>query len=487
MKTTERTQSVPFLAQEYEAADLGHLGRTKALCRLAEAMSRAPGKSIPAATREEKAVGVSGYRFLEHPAVEYGAVMEPHTIQTCERAAAVGQVYVAHDTTDFAYSGEREGLGWLHGTSKKGFLAHLSLAVAADGTRRPLGLLAMNCWARTEPPRKKPKGRKLSGSAYAKLDDKESLRWGQGVHQTTEMLGPTVYAVHVMDREADIYWLMAEMTERGEHFIVRLSRDRAVGAEVVVGVDDRMSEVLEAAPVIAERQVPLSRRKGHPAPASQRVHGPRQERMAKLQVSAMPVMLMRPRYLDASYPKWLAVNVVHVAEVDAPEGVDPVEWTLLTTESIERTEDVLAVVDGYRARWLIEEFNKAIKTGCGAEKLQMESFQTLTNAIAAMVPIAWQLLLLRNLSRTEPATPATQVLTPTQLDVLRAFVPAARLDERPTVRQALLAVADLGGHLKHNGDPGWQVLGRGFERLVALTQGWAAALAAATKKNSAQS
>ena len=45
----------------------------------------------------------------------------------------------------------------------------------------------------------------------------------------------------------------------------------------------------------------------------------------------------------------------------------------------------------------------------------------------------------------------------------------------PTVEQALLAVAALGGHLKRNGPPGWKVLLRGMTRLLDYEAGWRAA------------
>jgi hypothetical protein len=47
-----------------------------------------------------------------------------------------------------------------------------------------------------------------------------------------------------------------------------------------------------------------------------------------------------------------------------------------------------------------------------------------------------------------------------------------RLPRRPTVREALLAVAALGGHIKNNGAPGWLVLYRGFRDLTLLEIGW---------------
>src|SRR5688572_17642350 len=67
-------------------------------------------------------------------------------------------------------------------------------------------------------------------------------------------------------------------------------------------------------------------------------------------------------------------------------------------------------------------------------------------------PIAWNLLRLRVLSRQEQ--PASKVLNHTQLKVLRASS-KKELPAHLSVRDAMLAIAKLGGHLKRNGDPGW--------------------------------
>jgi hypothetical protein len=62
--------------------------------------------------------------------------------------------------------------------------------------------------------------------------------------------------------------------------------------------------------------------------------------------------------------------------------------------------------------------------------------------------------------------------------VLRIFT-RIKLPAAPTARDVLQAVAALGGHLKHNGEPGWLTLGRGYEKLRTLTQGWGAKQAVA--------
>jgi hypothetical protein len=48
----------------------------------------------------------------------------------------------------------------------------------------------------------------------------------------------------------------------------------------------------------------------------------------------------------------------------------------------------------------------------------------------------------------------------------------------PSNHEVYMALAALGGHLRSNGPPGWIVLGRAYEKLLILEQGWVAAVAA---------
>ena len=174
-------------------------------------------------------------------------------------------------------------------------------------------------------------------------------------------------------------------------------------------------------------------------------------------------------------PETVRLNVVRVHTKSAGQGVDPVEWRLVTSEPIDTAEDVAAIVDGYRARWLIEEYFRALKQGCAYERRQLESKHALLNALAVFTPIAWQLLALRQLSRDRAQLPADAILSPLKLTLLQRH-PDVRLRPNATIRDAMLAVAALGGHIKNNGEPGWQVLGRGYEDLLLLERGAALAL-----------
>jgi hypothetical protein len=263
--------------------------------------------------------------------------------------------------------------------------------------------------------------------------------------------------------------------------VIRLCRDKRV--------EDSEHLLFETADLRGQhrvnREVPLSRRRPNPSSTMRKRHPPRSEREAQLEISTATLRVLRPRrsrYKD--FPPHLELNVVTVQEVNAPPGEEPVCWRLVTTQPIDTAADVEAIVDAYRARWRIEEFFKALKTGCDFEKRQLESIRTLLNALAIFSVIAWRLLLLRSIARAAPESPASRVLTTEQLSLLRGIaemrdpsLPIIEMPRHPKATDALAAVARLGGHLKSNGPPGWIVLGRGFDTLLLLTLGFRTARA----------
>lgn len=468
-------KAVPSVAGEFAQVKLGDGRLQRRVAQVVERLCRAPDLGFPRALKTEKETE-GFYRLLSNPRVRYDRLVESHARETLGRMAADATVRVIHDTTELAFGGDpasREGLGRLRSKGEQGFFAHVAFAVDGTPSAKPLGTVGVICWARTAPHRG---NRKLSGGELAKLAGKESSRWSELVDQVEDLVSGKSSAIHLMDREGDSFPLFCNLKKRGARFVVRMARDRTVESE-----DERMplSEAVIALPKYLEREVPLSRRAAKPMPRS--AHGQRQARIAKLSVSAGRIALQKPRYCDDDLPDELHVNVVYVQEVDAPKDEEPVAWVLVTTEKIETSEQVAAVVDHYRARWLIEEFFKALKTGCAVEKRQLESFGALTNALALFLPIAWQMLLLRTVSRLDPNAPASHVLTATQIAVLRHYQPQKMPARDATAKDALYAVAGLGGHLKNNGAPGWRTLAHGMQELLLLSSAWDAAIAFAGK------
>lgn len=445
-------------------AALGDRRLEERLVRIGEQCRAAPDQSFPGIAPEAPDL-TALYRFLRSKRVTLRAILEPHFRSTAARCAEAGKVIVIHDTTECEFSGEkRRDLGPLRGNDQ-GFLLHPALAVAHDGTRRPLGLLAIHTWKREELGRnRRSDGSRKNGNDYHRETDKESARWWKGVDEAENWLGG-VEAIHVMDREGDAYHIIRDALDNRARFVIRMARDR-----VLLDEDDerlgKTSDVLTCCEDVFSIEVAISRRPHNSAPRAEQA---REARTARLAVTGTKACLARPNY-DRTSAKSLEVNIVCVREVDPAESVEPVAWVLITTEAIDTAADLRAVVEIYRARWMIEEFFKALKTGCAFEKRQLESYETLTTALGIFLPIAWQLLLLRHEARTASEQPAERVLSPALLQVLRARLPKL-VPVEPTTADALRAVAYLGGHFIKR-PPGWQVLGRGLEKLLALETGW---------------
>src|SRR4051812_11866185 len=121
---------------------------------------------------------------------------------------------------------------------------------------------------------------------------------------------------------------------------------------------------MDNAPIITTRQLELPR-----TPK-------REARTATLEIRAQTVLLKAPYRQHTSLPN-VEVRVVSVREIDAPEGVEPVDWLLVTSLPIDTVAQVLLVVDTYTGRWPIEVYFRVYKSGCRVEEVQLETAERL--------------------------------------------------------------------------------------------------------------
>lgn len=444
---------------ETQGVELGDARLERRFEQLTEMMARAPDQSFPQASGDSDAALEATYRFFNNESVSHEALLASHYASTSKRMQSEDEVLIVHDTTEFRFEGDREGLGRLQ-QDMQGFMGHFALAVSADGRRRAFGVIGFLPVVRPWEP--------IAAHWRTRYRDasKESRRWGNLVSEVVDRTDGGPALIHVMDREADSFELLRGLVQRQQRLIIRVRAEQRWTVDA-----GRVGNATEGLDVRAEREIAVSARKAqYTKGASKSSPRPaRTQRIAKLKVRACTVQLKPP---DRSKEPPVTMNLVHVTEVDVPAGQDPVDWKLYTTDAIETVEQILLVVDRYRSRWVIEEYFKALKTGCAYEKRQLGSRRALLNALAMFVPIAWTLLVLRQECRSESTVPTA--LTHLQLHVLRAVL-RKPLPSNPTARDVLLAIAALGGHIKSNGDPGWQVLGRGLERLLAYEVGWSAA------------
>jgi hypothetical protein len=466
------------LVGEFVGAELPDKRLLTRLLKVVGGLAADPAASFPKAAGSDGATEGT-YRLLSNDRVDLDGILSGHRRETVARCREAKTVLVVHDTTEMEFRGEsRSGLGRLR-EGKQGFLAHVALAVADDAHRTPLGVLGVKTVFRDEPAVRRR--RRPSAWDYSKMAHKESARWNELAAASGEELRD-VSTVHVMDREADSYALLSQMVARRQRFVVRLGKDRIVGLEAEeLGIDGelfepmKLREAVEYASLVLQRDVAVSRRRKQTAPIANKMHPPREGRAAKLGIHAITATLRRPQFLPKTHPEMLTLNLVRVRELDVSAGEQPIEWLLATTESIDDAKAVAHVVDQYRSRWIIEEYFKALKTGCAYEKRQLEERGPLLNALAIFIPIAWQLLVLRSHSRRDPDAPPSVALTPLEVRVLRHFS-ARKLPAKPTLRDVAWSIAAMGGHLKNNGEPGWMTLAAGLERLRNYVAGWQAAL-----------
>ena len=167
----------------------------------------------------------------------------------------------------------------------------------------------------------------------------------------------------------------------------------------------------------------------------------------------------------------LDVRVVRAWEKEPPEGAKAVQWLLLTTEPVETGAEVLRIIDWYGLRWWCEDFHKCLKSGCSVQRAQLDRADDIRRLLGILAPVSVRLLQLRQAARVTPDRPAEEVVEPLMLRVLCLYqkLPTTKM----TIREFFRRAAQLGGFLgrKCDGEPGWQTLWGGYEKLVGLTEG----------------
>ena len=468
------TSLLPLLVDATPVHDLEHasLGdprldqRHKLILRQ---MILAPSASIPETFQEDAQVQAY-YRFTGNSRFSHHDLLEPHFLGVAQRAEQLGHVHVIHDTTRLRFDVhddfEREHL-CRFGKNSQGFDWHCSLVCAPGSVRAPLGLIASQPFA---------KASKVEGDTHdfwAQRDgvlDNEQMRWMEGVERAEARLTQCARVTHVMDREGDCFELLYAMQVSGYGAIIRACYDRRVLPE-----DDahatKLFEALEQAPWLGERKILLSKR---PKSRATKQNPARRKRKAKVKVRATRVELERPSSVPSAGESNKSVScwAVEMLETKPPKGEAPARWVLLTTHELTNVEQAWEVVDGYQGRWLIEEYNKALKTGCQMRKSQQRSAEALLKTLALAAPVAWYLLVLRYLAEQNEPIEADQVMDSLELALLREMRPKLLERKRkPKVKDVMRALASLGGHLKHNGQPGWKTIERGRRKLADRVEG----------------
>jgi Transposase DNA-binding/Transposase Tn5 dimerisation domain len=440
---------------QFATAKLGARRRTQRLVTLGTPIAGDPSSSLPNQTTPWSDLKAAD-RWWDRPEATFEVLASPHGPLTIEPAQA-GRFLILDDTTeiDFGPTRPATGLGPVGRGAGRGFLIHSGLMVTPQD-QWILGWAGPILFHR--PPA--PKG---ETRAQRRARDRESAVWWQWIEQ----VGPppeNAQWIPVMDRGADAFEVPCRAQRIGADGISRVqSRHRRVRDEA--GTERVGSEVLAEAPVAGGSTLKRRARPQQPA------------RRAQIEVSWAAVTVLVPRppaaSLKALAPPPIAPWAIWARAVDPPSGLkEPIDWWLETALPVRTLEAAMEVISYYEKRWLIEEWHKALKTGCPVESRHLGTSEGLEALTGLLSVVAVRLLQWKEVGRRDPKRAATAWIPAHYVEMVRRARGRVRPEEW-TVRDFFRGVAGWGGFLgrKGDGEPGWVTIWRGWEVLHGMLQG----------------
>lgn len=444
-----------WATEQWGECRLGHPQRTQRVVRMGQAMADTPSGSIP--QQMQSAAATKGaYRLLNAPDVTLAALSQPHWERT-RQTSDYPTVLQVQDTTDLDYTRQKHirDLGSIGNQYGRGLLLHSVLSVApTDGT--VLGLAHQHVLLRQP----KVKGQPWPRSAEGRV-------WETAV-QALGAPPPAVRWVHVGDRLADNFGFLSTCDPAAQvHCLVRLMYNRQLAGSNASPqpppgslVPDHLLDYARQWPAAgAAILVDVAARQNQP------------KRTATVCLSWGAVRVAPPARGPLRQHAPIEAWVVRAWEPNPPKGVEALEWLLLTSVPVTSWADAQERVGWYARRWLVEDYHKALKTGCRLEHSQLDCRADIERLIGLVGPVAVRLLQLRQRAQQAPDRPAFEAV-----DRLAVVILAKHLKLDPsdlTLDRFWRGVAQLGGYLGRgkDGPPGWQSVWRGWSQLRLLVDG----------------
>ena len=441
---------------EFGDAPLHDARYSKRLVNIGDRLATQPGGTLPQAFAEWAELK-GAYRFFADARNGFEQIQNPHRQRVRQQCCSPGEYLLIEDTSRLDFTGRNiEDMGHTD-LGGRGFLLHSTLAVRVESwslNQRPegvaVGLLDQRCWKRRQLHRHRDLTRRQTQDRQ-----RESERWASVLLEVSPPRGSDCHWTYIADREADFYEPMQRCFGAGVDFVIRAFHDRRLA-----GSAEHYLEKLAQAPVAGQMAVELRARAGCAA------------RTAVIEVRCLRVSLQGP-YRGGQRMDSLTVNALEVREISPPSGVEGLRWVLLSSLPCERWSEIQRIVGRYCARWWVEEYHKALKTGAGVEDSQMEKESRIESLVAVLAIVAVRLLNLKFLARAQPD----------QVVEVKLFGAAAiKLVEKRfgapeqghwTYRELLRAIARIGGFIgrRSDGEPGWQNIWRGWQRLMWMAEG----------------
>lgn len=454
MRTTTLQPARQWAQEEFGFAKLGDPRLSKRLVNVATNLAASPGGTLPHAFPEWAELKAA-YRFFDNRSVDFKKVLQPHLERTRLACREPGEYLIIEDSSDLDFSRHRktQDLGVIGDGQGRGFEVHSALAVRVEAwtlEQRPEGQLIGLFDQQCRRPRPAPEGE----SRREQLERPRKSSWWAEVFRGQRPPRECCW-IYIADRESDFYEPIQVCQQAGVDFVIRGFHDRRLAKDA-----GRLRVALAKAPVLGQSIVELRSRGGEAA------------RTAIVELRSVRVDLDGPWRPGGWQEPLPGVWVVEVREVHAPEGVEPLRWVLLTSLPCRTLAEGRRIVGRYTARWWVEEYHKALKSGAGVEDSQLERGGRLEGLIAVLAVVAVRLLNTKMLARSRPeGTEARESFGPKALAILEKKF--GRPKGGWNNQNVLVMTARLGGFLarKHDGMPGWQTIWRGWQRLMWMCEG----------------
>jgi hypothetical protein len=450
MKVLDNDQ---WVAENFSACDLGDKRRTNRLNKIAGNMLSKPEGSIPEQNVNWSDVKAA-YRFFDNENVTFENVAEKHWHQT--RQTKPGRYLLLGDTTDIDHFSHQAttGLGILGDGVGRGMQLHNCL-MFDSGEKQIVGAAGALIYYRKHQPKNETRTQRLARV-------RESDIWGNLADSVGAAPKGSQW-IHVWDRGGDNFEAMCHVKLTGNDLIVRASKLNRI-VHTSDGQEMQLSQAIKYARLLGTYELNLRSREGVAA------------RTAKIELSVVQVTYPLPKicskWVKQCGIKQLTMNVVVVREVDAGKGITPICWVLLTTLAVNTFNDAWQIVEDYENRWLIEEYHKVIKSACSIEIHALRTADRLEPLIGLISVIGTRVFQLKLIGRSQPEAKAATHVPISWLKCLALARPKLMLAGL-TVYEFFRELAKLGGFLgrKHDGEPGWQTIWRGFKKMQSLLDG----------------
>lgn len=458
--------------KEFGGAPLGDKRLSSRLVDCAGAKAKKPDRAFSGVAEGNWPAVKGYYRLIDHPdesAVTMEKILLPHRERTVRRMKAQKTVLCIQDGSDLNYSSldRCDGLGVIGanqtGAKSRGLHLHSTLAVTTEGL--PLGVLKAQCLAPSV--QSKTDGR---SSRAIPIEEKKIFSWIVGLRDCMELAEdmPHTRIINVMDREADFFDLFDEHRKNPRSdLLVRAQYDRCTNEDV------RLFEAVRQSEARGQLRIHVNRQSARPKKSKQKARPKRLERTAEVSLRYRQIELCPPEYHKDKTP--IALWVVHVVEDNPPEDVEGLEWFLLTTVEIQSVEDAEMCLRWYCLRWRIEDWHRALKSGCRIEDAAHKTAERLKRAIAINLVIAWRIMLMTLLGRETPELPAEVLFSDLEIEALDAYAKKKGFKPPTQLGDAVSLVARIGGYLGRSRDPspGHQLMWQGYSQLRIMCEGFA--------------